>query len=88
MFFSAEAILASSVSKFGCGRPKIDRDVYRSSTAFPISTSFIRGIASAGWLDQERTPVLKFVFQSRNVDGACNFSNGNSENLALSAVPP
>ena len=48
ILFSAEAILASSTSKFGIEIPRIDDEVLNSSTESAISTSLIHCIASVG----------------------------------------
>ena len=50
ILFSADAILASSNSKFGKSFPEVDREDLRSSTDSTISTSLIhsvRGVKSA-----------------------------------------
>ena len=67
--------------------PLIDRDVSRSSTEFAISTSFIHGMVSAGWLEQELTSVLKLVFQERSVDGV-GVRQTETPIYGASAVPP
>ena len=41
ILFSAEAILASSTSKFGIGIPLVDDEDFKSSTESTISTSLI-----------------------------------------------
>ena len=50
ILFSAEAILASSTSKFGIEIPRIDDEDFKSSTESTISTSLIHCIASEGEL--------------------------------------
>ena len=50
ILFSAEAILASSTSKFGIEIHRIDDEDLNSSTESTISTSLIHCIASVGKL--------------------------------------
>ena len=70
ILFSAEAILASSTSKFGIEIPRIDdedlksHEDLRSSTDSTISTSLIHSIASVG--NCEHTSVLNLIFQQAN----------------------
>ena len=59
ILFSAEAILASSTSKFGIEIPRIDDEVLNSSTASTISTSLIQCIASVGNCEQVHTSSLE-----------------------------
>ena len=67
ILFSAEAILASSTSKFGIEIPLIDDEDIKSSTESTISTSLIQCIASVGNCEQVRTLVLNLIFQQANV---------------------
>ena len=50
ILFSAEAILASSTSEFGIEIPRVDDEVFSSSTGSTSSTSLIHSIASVGKL--------------------------------------
>ena len=70
ILFSAEAILASSTSKFGIEIPRIDDEVLNSSTESTNSTSLIHCIASVGNCEQVHTSVLNFIFQQANVAGS------------------
>ena len=79
ILFNAEAILASSNSKFGPGVPVIEREDLRSSTESTISTSLIHSIASAGNCEQVHTSVLNLIFQRANVVGEGNLSKWRSE---------
>ena len=63
IFFRAEAIFASSISKVGNRWPSVDCDVFRSSTESTISPSLIQCTASEVKLELEHTSVLKLVFQ-------------------------
>ena len=65
ILFKAEAIHASSISKFG-------RDEFQSSTESTISTSLIHNIASEGESEQALTWDLNFIFQHENVGGVEN----------------
>ena len=58
--FSAEAIFASSSSKFGKFSPAIDREDLNSSTESTISTYLIHNIASEGKSEQ----VVYLCFES------------------------
>ena len=75
ILFKAEAILASSSSKFGKSFPAIDRDDLNSSTESTISTSLIHDIASEGKSEQELTWVLNLIFQHENDECVGNLSN-------------
>ena len=68
ILFKAEAIHASSTSKFG-------RDDFKSSTESTISTSLIHNMASEGELEQTLTWVVHLIFQHENVEGVENLSN-------------
>ena len=72
ILFSAEAILASSTSKFGIEIPRIDDEDIKSSTESTISTSLIHSIASEGNCEQVRTSVLNLILQQANVAGVVN----------------
>ena len=69
ILFSAEAILASSTSKFGIEIPCIGDEDFKSSTESTISTSLIHCIASVGNCEQVHTSVLHLIFQQANVAG-------------------
>ena len=73
ILFNAEAILASSTSKFGIETPRIDEDL-KSSTESTISTSLIHCIASVGNCEQVHTSVLNLIFQQAKVAGVGNMS--------------
>ena len=72
--FSAEAILASSTSKFGIEIPRVDDEDLNYSTESTNSTSLIHCIASVGNCDQVHTSVLNLIFQQANVAGVGNLS--------------
>ena len=74
ILFSAEAILASSTSKFGIGIPLVDDEDFRSSTDSTISTSLIHSMASVGNCEQVHTSVLNLIFQQAKVAGVGNLS--------------
>ena len=61
ILFSAEAILASSTSKFGIEIPRIGDEDLKSSTESTISTSLIHS-------------VLNLIFQQANVADVVNLS--------------
>ena len=67
ILFSAEAILASSTSKFSMWIPLVDDEDVNSSTESTISTSLIHCIASVGNCEQVHTSVLNPVFQQAKV---------------------
>ena len=73
-FVSAEAILASSTSKFGIEIPRVDDEDLNSSTESTNSTSLIHCIASVGNCEQIQTSVLNLIFQQPNVAGVGNLS--------------
>ena len=58
ILFRAEAILASSTSKFGIEIPRVDDEDLNSSTESTNSTSLIHCIASVGNCEQVHTSVL------------------------------
>ena len=74
ILFNAEAILASSTSKFGIEIPRIDDEDLKSSTESTISTSLIHCIASVGNCEQVHTSVLNLIFQQANVADEGNLS--------------
>ena len=63
ILFSAEAILASSTSKFDIEIPRVDDEDLKSSTESTNSTSLIHCIASVGNCEQVHTLVLNLIFQ-------------------------
>ena len=73
ILFSAEAILASSTSKFGIEIPRVDDEDLNSST------SLIHCIASVGNCEQVHTSVLNLIFQQAKVAGVGNLSKWRSE---------
>ena len=76
---SAEAILASSTSKFGIEIPRVDDEDLNSSTDSTISTSLIHCIASVRNCEQVQTSVLNLISQQANVAGVVNLSKRRSE---------
>ena len=74
ILFSAEAILASSTSKFGIEIPLVDDEDLKSSTDSTISTSLIHSTVSVGNCEQVHTSVLNLIFQQANVAGVENLS--------------
>ena len=74
ILFSAEAILASSTSKFGIEIPQIDDEDLNSSTDSTNSTSLIHSSASVGNCVQVHSSVLNLIFQQANVAGVVNLS--------------
>ena len=74
ILFRAEAILASSTSKFGIEIPRVDDEDLKSSTESTNSTSLIHCIASVGNCEQVQTSVLNLIFQHANVAGVGNLS--------------
>ena len=77
--FSAEAIFASSTSKFGTWIPLTEHEDFRSSTESTNSTSLIQGIVSVRNCEQVRTSVLNLFFQQANVAGVVNLLKWISE---------
>ena len=75
----AEAILASSTSKFGIEIPRVDDEDLNSSTESTHSTSLIHCIASVGNCEQVHTSVLNLIFQQAKVAGVGNLSKWRSE---------
>ena len=73
ILFRAEAILASSTSKFGIEIPRIDDEDLNSSTESTNSTSLIHCIASVGNCEQVHSSVLNLIFQQGKwlVSGIC-----------------
>ena len=74
ILFSAEAILASSASKFGIEIPRVDEEDLNSSTKSTISTSLIHCIASVRNCEQVHTSVFNLIFQQADVVGVGNLS--------------
>ena len=72
---SAEAIFASSTSKFGIEIPRVDDEDLNSSTESTNSTSLIHCIASVGNCEQVHTSVLNLIFQQANVAGVGTCQN-------------
>ena len=79
ILFRAEAILASSTSKFGIEIPQVDDEDLNSSTESTNSTSLIHCIASVGNCEQVHTSVLNLIFQQAEVAGVGNLSKWRSE---------
>ena len=71
ILFSAEAILASSTSKFGIEIPRIDDEDFKSSTESTISTSLIHCIASVGNCEQVHTSVLNLTYLPASKRSLC-----------------
>ena len=76
---SAEAILASSTSKFGIEIPRVDDEDLNSSTELTNSTSWIHCIASVGNCEEVHTSVFNLIFQQAKVAGVGNLSKWRSE---------
>ena len=74
ILFSAEAIFASSTSKFIIEIPRIDDENFKSSIEPTISSFLNHCIASVGHCEQVQTSVLNLVFQQANVVGVGNLS--------------
>ena len=74
ILFSAEAILASSTSKFGIEIARVDDEDFKSSTESTISTSLIHCIASVRNCEQVQTSVLNLILQHAIVAGVGNLS--------------
>ena len=83
ILFRAEAILASSISKFGKFLPAIDRENLNYSTESTISTSLIHDMASEGKSEQAETCFLNLIFHHQNVEGVGNLSNCSSDICCL-----
>ena len=79
ILFRADAILASSTSKFGIEIPRVDDEDLNSSTESTNSTSLIHCIASVGNCEQVHTSVLNLIFQQAKVAGVGNLSKWRSE---------
>ena len=79
ILFRAEAILASSTSKLGIEKPRVDDEDLNSSTESTNSTSLIHCIASVGNCEQVQTSVLNLIFQQTKVAGVGNWSKWRSE---------
>ena len=74
ILFRAEAILASSTSKFGIEILRIDGEDLNSSTESTNSTCLIHCIASVGNCGQVHTSDLNLIFQQAKVAGEGNLS--------------
>ena len=82
ILFKEDAILASSISKFGEWKePWLQRDEFKST----ISTSLIHNIASERKSEQERTWVLNLTFQHENVEGVGKFFKNEAPTFAVFA---
>ena len=81
--FRAEAVFASSISKFGKSFPCTDREDFSSSTESTISTSLIHNMAPDGKSEPLETCVLNLVFHTKNDDGLGNASNCSSDFCCL-----
>ena len=78
ILFKAGVIFASSISKSGNSGPSIYCDVTRSSIDLATSTSLIHNIVIVGQPEQERTSVLKLVFQHWKSEPSGNLSKCRS----------
>ena len=87
ILFSAEAILASSTSKFGIDIPRVDDEDLKSSTESTNSTSLIHCIASVGNCEQVHTSVLNLIFQQAKVAVVGNLSKWRSEICSRWSAP-
>ena len=87
ILFSAEAILASSTSKFGIEILRIDDEDFKSSTESTISTSLIHCIASVGNCEQVHTSVLNLIFQQANVAGVGICRNEDPKPAVVVGLP-
>ena len=74
ILFRAEAILASSTSKFGIEIARVDDEDLNSYTESTNSTSLIHCMASVRNCEQVHTSVLNLIFQKANVAGVGNLS--------------
>ena len=74
ILFSAEAILASSTSKFGIAIPRVGDEGFHSSTESTNSTFLIHCIASVVNCEQVHTLVLNLIFQQAKAAGVGNLS--------------
>ena len=83
ILFTGEAILASSISKFGKFFPALDRQDFYSSNESTISTSLIHNKASNGKSEQVVTWFLNLIFQHKHVEGLGNLSSCNSDICCL-----
>ena len=83
ILFRAEALFASSISKFGKFFPETDREDSNSSNESTISTSLIQNIASDGKSEQVVTCFLNRIFQTKNDCGSGNLSNCSSDICCL-----
>ena len=83
ILFRAEAIFASSISKFGKFCPEADREDFNSYDESTISTILIRTIASDGKSEHGVTWFLNHICQTKNDCGAGNLSNCGSDICCL-----
>ena len=87
ILFRAEAILASSTSKFGIEIPRVDDEDLNSSTESTNSTSLIHCIASVGNCEQVQTSVLNLIFQQAKVAGVGTCQNGDPKSAIVVGLP-
>ena len=73
VLFIAEAILASSISKFDIEIPRVDDEDLNSSTESTNSTSLIH-CASVRNCEQVHTSILNLIFQQAKVAGVGDLS--------------
>ena len=83
ILFNAEAILASSTSKFGIEIPRTDDEDFNSSTESSNSTSLIHCIASVGNCEQVHFSVLNLIFQQAKVAGVGNLSKWDPKSAVV-----
>ena len=74
ILFRAEAILASSTSKFDIEIPRVDNEDLKSSTESTNSTSLIHCIASVGNCEPVHASILNLLFQQAKFAGVGNLS--------------
>ena len=77
--FSAEAILASSTSKFGIRIPLTEHEDFRSPSDSTVSTSLIHCRASVGNFEQVHASILNLIFPQATVVGVGTLSKWISE---------
>ena len=88
ILFSAEAILASSTSKFGIEIPRVDDEDLNSSTESTNSTSLTHCFASVGNCEQVYTSVLNLIFQHAKVACVGNLSKWRSKIYSRCSFAP
>ena len=81
ILFSAEAILASSTSKFGIEILRFDDEDLTSSTESTNSTSLIHCIASVGKCEQVHTSFLNLIFPASTRGWCGEFVEMKIQNL-------